>query len=112
MDTPLHKTTEFDIIGMTCASCVGRVEKALARVEGVELAQVNLATERATVRHGGEVSLERMQQAIAAAGYESRSHQATDSDGVPTASTRPVICLLYTSPSPRDGLLSRMPSSA
>lgn len=91
MDTPLHKTTEFDIIGMTCASCVGRVEKALARVEGVELAQVNLATERATVRHGGEVSLERMQQAIAAAGYESRSHQATDSDGVPTASTRPVI---------------------
>ena len=37
------------ITGMTCASCVRRVEKALKRVEGVSEASVNLATERATV---------------------------------------------------------------
>jgi len=38
------------IEGMTCASCVRRVEKALAKVEGVHEANVNLATEQATVR--------------------------------------------------------------
>ena len=37
------------IDGMTCASCVARVERALARVPGVVSAQVNLATEQATV---------------------------------------------------------------
>ena len=40
----------LDIGGMTCASCVGRVEKALRRVAGVAAAEVNLATEAATVR--------------------------------------------------------------
>ena len=37
------------IEGMTCASCVGRVEKALKKVEGVQHAEVNLATERAMI---------------------------------------------------------------
>ncbi|NIV39058.1 MAG: hypothetical protein GWN58_59470, partial [Anaerolineae bacterium] len=41
---------ELEIEGMTCASCVGRVEKALKAVPGVSEAEVNLATERATVR--------------------------------------------------------------
>ena len=40
---------ELDITGMTCASCVRRVEKALASVPGVERAAVNLATEEAMV---------------------------------------------------------------
>src|SRR6185312_9980170 len=40
----------LEIGGMTCASCVGRVEKALNRMDGVADAQVNLATEVATVR--------------------------------------------------------------
>ena len=43
------KTIELDIGDMTCAACVGRVERALGRVEGVHSASVNLATERATV---------------------------------------------------------------
>ncbi|WP_240553634.1 heavy metal translocating P-type ATPase [Polynucleobacter campilacus] len=40
----------LDIGGMTCASCVGRVEKALERIPGVEAASVNLATEQAKIR--------------------------------------------------------------
>ena len=40
----------FPIEGMTCASCVRRVEKAISAVPGVESASVNLATERADVR--------------------------------------------------------------
>ncbi len=45
-----EKTVELNIEGMSCASCVGRVEKALKAVPGVTSASVNLATERATVR--------------------------------------------------------------
>ena len=44
-----HDRREFAIHGMTCASCAGRVERALAKVPGVVRAEVNLATEKATV---------------------------------------------------------------
>jgi Cu+-exporting ATPase len=55
---------------MHCASCVTRVEKALLSVEGVESAQVNLATERATVSLLGDVELSALKTNVAAAGYE------------------------------------------
>jgi Cu+-exporting ATPase len=45
------ETTDLDIEGMTCASCVRRVEKALAKVPGVSEARVNFATERAIIHH-------------------------------------------------------------
>ena len=50
---PSAQSLELTIEGMTCASCVGRVEKALKRVPGVLEANVNLATERASVRYLG-----------------------------------------------------------
>jgi Au+-exporting ATPase len=56
--------------GMTCASCVGRVERALRAVPGVADASVNLATERATVR--GTASVEALVAAVDAAGYAAR----------------------------------------
>src|SRR6476620_5125446 len=60
----------LDIGGMTCASCVGRVEKALRRVPGVAAAEVNLATEAATVRfHPTQVGLTELITAITRAGY-------------------------------------------
>ncbi len=43
------KTLTLDISGMTCAACVGRVERGLSKVDGVQDASVNLATERASV---------------------------------------------------------------
>jgi P-type Cu+ transporter len=55
--------------GMTCASCVARVEKALARVPGVEQASVNLATETATVSAGPDVDLPALRAAVEKAGY-------------------------------------------
>jgi P-type Cu+ transporter len=60
----------FPIEGMTCASCVRRVEKAIAAVPGVESASVNLATERADVRLAEPVSPEAVVEAIRSAGYE------------------------------------------
>jgi len=58
------------ISGMTCASCVGRVEKALQKVPGVQAVAVNLATELATIETVGTVSTEGLLAAVAAAGYE------------------------------------------
>lgn len=66
-------TTELTISGMTCASCVVRVEKALLRVPGVIAATVNLATERAHIRHVGEEARMQLEQAVAKAGYAARS---------------------------------------
>ncbi|PHV05723.1 heavy metal translocating P-type ATPase [Janthinobacterium sp. BJB412] len=65
--------TELAIEDMTCASCVGRVEKALARIPGVLEASVNLATGRARVRHlAGGVSTDELEAAVKQAGYQSR----------------------------------------
>ena len=63
-------TIDLSVEGMTCASCVGRVEKALKAIPGVAEATVNLATERAHVR--GSVDPNTLIAAIAAAGYEAR----------------------------------------
>jgi len=60
---------QFDIRGMTCASCVARVEKALRGVPGVDDASVNLATEKARVQ-GAAIDVQALLAAIDRAGYE------------------------------------------
>lgn len=60
----------FDIEGMTCASCVARVEKALQAVPGVIAATVNLATEKASVKATADVSMATLTGAVEKAGYE------------------------------------------
>ncbi|QNK69165.1 heavy metal translocating P-type ATPase [Variovorax sp. PAMC26660] len=71
--TVREETTELAIEEMTCASCVGRVEKALAQIPGVLEANVNLATERARVRFlAGVVSTADLEAAVERAGYKSR----------------------------------------
>ncbi|WP_423380310.1 heavy metal translocating P-type ATPase [Burkholderia sp. LMG 32019] len=66
---PANRTVELDIDGMTCASCVSRVEKALAKVPGVTRASVNLATERATVDVTAGVSATQLVETVKQAGY-------------------------------------------
>ncbi|WP_212591752.1 heavy metal translocating P-type ATPase [Bordetella genomosp. 2] len=63
-------TISLPIEGMTCASCVGRVEAALAKVEGVGSVSVNLATERADIRPAGPVDRQALIQAIEKVGYD------------------------------------------
>lgn len=60
---------EFDVTGMTCAACAARIEKVLARVPGVEKAQVNLALERATIDFGGGADPQAFAEAIRKAGF-------------------------------------------
>ena len=69
-----EETMELAIEGMTCASCVARIEKALKAVPGVTQASVNLATERATVRAvTGAVDISVLAKAVAETGYEARA---------------------------------------
>ena len=65
----------LQIEGMTCASCVARVEKALTRVPGVLAASVNLATERATVQALSTVPVAALKTAVEKAGYGAREIQ-------------------------------------
>jgi len=72
-------TVELAIQGMTCASCVARVEKKLKSVPGVTDAAVNLATERGTVRFArGAVQPAALEQAVRDAGYQARRIGAKD----------------------------------
>ncbi len=63
------ETVTIPIEGMTCASCVGRVERSLKSVSGVAEASVNLATERAEVRLDNPDARQHLEQAVEAAGY-------------------------------------------
>jgi Cu+-exporting ATPase len=78
---PVVETIELGVGGMTCASCVAHVEKALKAVPGVLEASVNLATERASVRAlSGPGLTDRLRRAITEAGYEPRRIE-TDAGG-------------------------------
>ena len=69
-DVP-HETRELAISGMTCATCAGRVEKALSAVPGVTRAEVNLASERASVEGmAGVLKPADLIAAVQRAGYD------------------------------------------
>ena len=64
------KKTEIKVSGMHCASCALNVEKSLKDLEGVENAQVNIGTEKATVEYDPEkLKLTELENAIENAGY-------------------------------------------
>ena len=76
----VEETIELAVEGMSCASCVGRIEKALAAVPGVLEAHVNLATEKAQVRHvAGMVDAKALETAVSDAGYAARTVADNDS---------------------------------
>jgi len=78
--TALSAEIQLPIEGMSCASCVNRIERYLRKTPGVAEASVNLATEVATVRYLPEIAgFDELARAIEAAGYEVRElPKATD----------------------------------
>lgn len=66
----MSKRVQLPVRGMTCASCVTHVEEALSGVPGVRKAEVNLATERATVDLGEDVPAATLAKAVRDAGYD------------------------------------------
>jgi len=103
MEAPMQSDTtlRLDITGMTCASCAGRVEKALRKVEGVREASVNLATETASVTAPG-VSLDALVQAVERAGYGARPHaevvEQAKTDGMPRETLHLLLAVLLSLP--------------
>ena len=77
LSTLLTKPIDLQIGGMTCASCVMRVEKALKKVAGVQKATVNLATEQAQVQADATVTADALAAAVRQAGYEVASTDFT-----------------------------------
>ncbi len=76
MNTSTLSTLDLGVGGMTCASCVGRVEKALKKVPGVQDATVNLATESARIVFASSADAEgQLRRAVRNAGYEPRTPQ-------------------------------------
>ncbi|WP_264389512.1 heavy metal translocating P-type ATPase [Brucella melitensis] len=73
-------SVDLAIEGMSCASCVSKVEKALSGVPGVTRASVNLATERAHVELAGQVALSELIKAVEKAGYEAHALDEARSD--------------------------------
>ena len=66
-----YRKARLKVTGMTCVNCVGAVEKALARVEGVKTAQVNLGNEQARVEYDpSRVDIHQLERAIQEAGYQ------------------------------------------
>ena len=78
-DASVHdREVTLPVEGMTCASCVQRIEKTVARVPGVLSVRVNLATERATVDFDAEsASVDAITAAIERAGYQTRAEEIT-----------------------------------
>lgn len=71
--SPMNHELDIEIEGMTCASCVSRVQKALNSVPGVQEARVNLATEKARVKmHHASASHEDILKAVKKAGYAAK----------------------------------------
>ncbi len=94
-------TLDLGVGGMTCASCVGRVERALKKVPGVNDAVVNLATESARVTYAPSEQIEaRLRRAVRNAGYEPRATQVgAVEDLSPWAGFAPVgVALLLSLP--------------
>ena len=73
------ETCTLEIGGMTCASCVGRIEKALLKLDGVADARVNLATEVASITYAPNlIQLDDLTGAVVKAGYSATPrHQPT-----------------------------------
>lgn len=67
LDNPAR--TDLNVSGMTCAACANRIQRRLGKLEGVDEAQVNFATGRATVVHGDAVDIAVLSGEVEALGY-------------------------------------------
>src|SRR5574337_492826 len=91
-DVPVQ-TIQLPVRGMSCASCVQTVERALSGVDGVLRASVNLATERATVEMIATTSVADLRQAVREVGYDLDVERSATDDYERQARTRDLAVL-------------------
>jgi Cu+-exporting ATPase len=76
------RTASFGLTGMTCATCAQTISESLSGLQGIENANVNLATEKATVTYDpSKVNIEEMKKAVVDAGYDVIINEVTLSIG-------------------------------
>lgn len=98
------QTLDLRLEGMTCASCTGRVERALLKVPGVLQASVNLASERAQVQALGSVAIDALLEAVRDAGYgadrleEAQGSHGADRRNLLSERTALILALLLAAP--------------
>lgn len=79
----MQETVNLDIKGMTCASCVGRIEKYLAKNEAITQSNVNLATEKAKIIfESKKINIEKILTIISDAGFEAKVHHDQEKDQI------------------------------
>ncbi|MBI0331045.1 heavy metal translocating P-type ATPase [Burkholderia plantarii] len=103
---PATHVVALRVSGMTCGGCARRVEKALAGVDGVEHASIDLGAATATVEAGREVGAQALIDAVVAAGYRAEPADAVGPDGAAqaretVAKAAPVAVTFVPMPTPR-----------
>ncbi|MEJ2768773.1 heavy metal translocating P-type ATPase [Mycetohabitans sp. B46] len=87
-------TTSLNIEGMTCASCVTRVERALGKVPGVSHVAINLATERASITAGSDVAVPTLVAAVKQAGYDAHPTPEAPASAPHGNATQPLAAVI------------------
>jgi Cu+-exporting ATPase len=101
MSTSTVVECTLEIGGMTCASCVRRVTRALTRLDGVTEATVNLATERARVTYDPrQVDIDALAAAVNRAGYTATPHEPATGSAAPASAEPTGAASTHTTPSP------------
>src|SRR5688572_5190281 len=94
MNTTNESAVTLDIEGMTCASCVRRVERALGKVDGVETASVNFASETARVTLGRDIPTEQLIAAVEKAGYAAKESAGDRDEARAAHAKRTLVALI------------------
>ena len=79
----MQNKLELNVKGMHCASCVLKVEKAIKKIQNVKEANVNLATERASVNFEGDLDLKQVRKEVQKTGYDIEMPSKHDDMGMP-----------------------------
>jgi len=79
----MQNKLELNVKGMHCASCVLKVEKAIKKIQNVKEANVNLATERASVNFEGDLDLKQVRKEVQKTGYDIEMPPKHDDMGMP-----------------------------
>jgi len=88
--TDQHPALELTILGMHCSSCADRIKRALAALDGVDNASVDIASRKATVQYNpSSVDIENLKAAVTFAGYEIAENDPPDIATVPKCCEQP-----------------------
>ena len=88
----MSKTDTFKIDGMTCAACANIIEKKVGKLDGVQKATVNFASETLTVERSDDLSPDKIKETVSKAGYSAQEEQKTKEIIIPISGMTCASC--------------------